>query len=89
MKEIYEFIRILKLKIRSEISNNTFVTRPGFFVVLALIMLFVMPFLIAQKYSGTTRIMIAVYSLLVIAVVWKFIEYMREKNPRSDLDEIS
>ena len=88
MKGIYQFIRELKLKILSGISSNKTVITPGFPIFLALIVLLIMPFLVGQKYLDINRAMIAVYSLLVIGVLWKFIRYLREK-PSSRLDEIS
>jgi hypothetical protein len=54
MKEIYQFIRLLKLQILSSISNDASVIMPGVPIFLALIMLLVMPFLITQQ-DGTTR----------------------------------
>ena len=88
MKGVYQFIHELKLQILSGISSNKVVITPGFPIFLALIVLLVMPFLVAQKYLDINRAMIAVYSLLVIGVLWKFIRYIREK-PSSRLDEIS
>jgi hypothetical protein len=55
MKEIYQFIRLLKLQILSSISNDASVIMPGVPIFLALIMLLVMPFLITQQYGTTTR----------------------------------
>jgi hypothetical protein len=43
----------------------------------------------ATQYLDTTTIMLIVYSLLVVGVVWKFVSYIREKNHRSRLNEIS
>jgi hypothetical protein len=54
MKERYQFIRLLKLRILSSISNDASVITSGVPIFLALIMLLVMPFLIAQQ-DGTTR----------------------------------
>jgi hypothetical protein len=51
-------------------------------------MLLLVPFLVVQEDLDTTRAMIAVYLLLVIGVVWKFIRYMRE-SPSPRLDETS
>ena len=79
MKELYQVIRELKIQILSGISSNKGVITPGFPIFLALIVLLVMPLLVTQKYLDINRAMIAVYSLLVIGVVWKFIRYIREK----------
>lgn len=77
MNGVYQFIRILKLQIPSSMFNDGFV--PGFFILLALTMLLLMLFPAAKIYLDTDKVMTAVYSLLVIGVLWKFIRYMREK----------
>lgn len=89
MKGVYQSIRILKLQILSSIANIASVKTPGFPIFLALVMLVLMPFVVEQVDSDiTTRAMSAVYSLLVIGVIWKFVRYMKE-NRSSRLDEIS
>lgn len=93
MKEVYQFIGLLKLQILSKLSSNASVTTPGFPIFLALIFLLAIPILVtpdvsATQFIDTTRVMIIVYSLLVVGVVWKFISYMRE-NRSSRLDEVS
>lgn len=78
MNRVYQSLQILKLQILSNISHDGFV--PGFFIFLALIMLLLLMLLpTPQKYLDTTKLMTAVYSLLVIGVLWKFISYIREK----------
>jgi hypothetical protein len=82
MKQVYQFIRTLKLQIHSSTSRyafDAFVTTPGFPILLALIVLLATPFLLGQKYLDTNRMMISVYTLLVIGVFWKFIRYIRQK----------
>ena len=51
MKKVYQFICVLKLRILSSISNNTSARRAGFPIFLALIILLIMPFLLAQDYG--------------------------------------
>ncbi len=90
MKGVYQSIRTLKLQILSSIPKNVSATTPGFPIFLALIILVLMPFAVEQEDwdTTTTRAMTAVYSLLVIGVIWKFVKYIRE-NHSSRLDEIS
>jgi heme/copper-type cytochrome/quinol oxidase subunit 4 len=72
---------MLKLQILSSISNIASVTKPGFPIFLALIILLLMPFLAVQEEDlDKTRAMNTVYLLLVIGVVWKFIRYIRGKS---------
>jgi hypothetical protein len=54
MKELYQYVRILKLQILSSIYKDASVTIPGFLIFLALIMLLVTPLLVAQKNETTT-----------------------------------
>ena len=79
MKRGYQSIRILKLQFLSRLSNVS-VTTPGFPIFLALILLLYMPFLVVQEDFDITRTTNAIYLLLVIGVVWKFIRYIREKS---------
>jgi hypothetical protein len=77
MNDVYQFIRTAKRQILSSMFSDGFAQ--GFFIFLGLIILLLMPFLVTQDYLDTSRAMIAVYLLLVIGVLWKFIIYMREK----------
>jgi hypothetical protein len=79
MKRGYQSIRILKLQFLSRLSNAS-VTTPGFPIFLALYLLLYMPFLVVQEDFDITRTTNAIYLLLVIGVVWKFIRYIREKS---------
>ena len=54
MKKVYQFIRKSKLKIPANIFNYSSVTKPGFPIFLALIMLLVIAFLVALEYGRAT-----------------------------------
>ena len=49
MKKVYQVIHLLRFQILSSIFNHASVKTPGFPIFLALIMLLIMPFLVAQE----------------------------------------
>lgn len=65
------------LNIKSKLMDVLSTPRPEFVLLLALLILLMMPLYIARQYQNMDEVMTIFIALLVIGLVWKFVNLIR------------